>query len=245
MRWLTASLWTIILTVSVVAQTDESSLIHVNETIELAIVPESPTIVEYLPETDRYIRIQAVPLGDEETPLDAVLWVLDEQDRLVAYNNNSPESINPSIDNLWLTSRSYTIYVDSFNGVSQGRVELTLETVDPFSQVIENEETLTIIDVTLPEDRVYAHSVEANQGERLSITARDISDRLDTVITIIDESNQILVSNDDHNTENLSLNLFDSRIAEWIVPNTGIYSIEVRDFLGTAGQFQLMIEVPE
>src|SRR5690606_21953965 len=99
--------------------------------------------------------------------------------------------------------------------------------------------TITI-DVRLPEDAIYHYALELSENDIITISVRDTSGTLDPYLSIL-ENNSLVISNDDHQSPDLTLNRLDSRISEWHVLSDNTYIIEVRDFLGNAGEFELVI----
>jgi hypothetical protein len=183
----------------------------------------------------------------DNTQVDPVLWLVDSDSRLLAYNHNTLTAeglidVSAAIPNLVLpTVGLYTIYVDSFNGVSTGEVEVTIRETDKFNVVVEETGSLHIMRLSLPEDSIFVYPLTVQQGDSITITVRDGNRQLDPYIRIVDSNGSIVVSNDDHNSDDLSLNIFDARIADWQVPADDTYVLEVRDFLGRAGN--VLVEI--
>ncbi|MEL7433555.1 MAG: PPC domain-containing protein [Chloroflexota bacterium] len=177
--------------------------------------------------------------------LDPVLWITDADNRLMAYNDNrDAEDMNPLIEHLYLAQAGeYTIYVDSFNGVTDGMAEVRVILSDPFA-VQENSEadpSETLIGVTLPEDMTYAYTWSAQADTTYIITVRDTSGTLDPYLTLLDSENTVLATNDDHSTNDLTLNVLDAQLI-WQAPEDGDYTLTVHDFLGQTGEFELHIQ---
>jgi len=149
------------------------------------------------------------------------------------------------IENLELFRGSYRLRVDSFNGVSKGRVEVIVEATDPFEAVVSRDEAGWTITGTLPANRSYTYAFEAVADEVFTLTARDASGALDPVITLRGPDREIAARNDDHapGVEALvaGLDTFDAQIARFSVPAEGVYRVEVADFLGRGGAFELTI----
>ena len=230
-RWIVLAI-TLLLSLSVMAQEDNI----------LTINSENRASVEYIVEDGaEYVTIEVIANNPEN--FDPVLWVVDSNNRLRAYNDNQTDSSNARIENLLLTPDSYAIWVDSFNGVSEGDVSLSILTVDPFSEIIETDDTTQSITVTLPEDMIYRYALDLNENDTVTISVRDISGTLDPYTQILDNNEAEVIANDDHQTANLSLDVLDSLISDWTVSIDGLYIIEVRDFLGNSGQFELTITI--
>lgn len=222
----------------VLAQTDNS----ISETFVLSITADHRAKIDYIVDTEaKYVTIQAHSIEDESELFDAVMWIVDSQNHLIAYNDNSSDDHTARIENLFLPPDRYTIWIDSFNGVSEGEVEVQIEPANPFNEVRSATEDGTItIDVSLPEDTIYRYALELSENDIITISVRDTSGTLDPYLSIL-ENNSLVISNDDHQSPDLTLNRLDSRISDWHVHSDNIYTIEVRDFMGNAGEFELVI----
>jgi hypothetical protein len=183
----------------------------------------------------------------DNTEVDPVLWLVDSEARLLAYNHNTLTNdglidVTAVITNLVLpTAGLYTIYVDSFNGVSTGEVEVTIRETDRFNVVVEETGSLHVMRLTLPEDSIFVYPITVQEGDNISITVRDGNRQLDPYIRIVDSNGNPIMNNDDHASDDLSLNIFDARITDWQVRADDTYILEVRDFLGRAGDVLLEI----
>lgn len=135
----------------------------------------------------------------------------------------------------------YKIRIDSFNGVSEGTVEVLLTGVNNNLDVLATEE-LSIVrgDITELDDLRYDIELQAEQA--ISITARDISGTIDPMLFIYDTDDILLNFNDDHQSNDLSLNVLDAHIASFIPETDGTVTIVVRDYLGRAGRVEVVIQ---
>lgn len=224
------------------AQDTAEIVIEADETITVSVSADAPAQVIYQPETvPQYIMITAESANEA---FDPVVWVIDAEDRLRAYNNNV-EGTQAQINNLLLSEDGYTIYVDSFNGVSTADVELTITVVDPFEETITEENLTTEISFTLLEDTIYAYTFQATTEQTITITAQDVSGLLDPFLQITDASGEVITHNDDHASADLTLDTLDARISDWRVPAGGLYTIEIIDFLGRSGEILLTMTIEE
>ncbi len=221
------------------AQSDEA-----DDTYTVTISADERASIEYIIENEaEYITIQAQSVAEETDSIDPVIWVVNSQNHLLAYNDNFGEDNSAKIDTLLLVPDTYTIWIDSFNGVSDGDVEVIISLSDPFNEIRSTAENSTIINVSLPQDAIYRYALELSENDTATISVRDISGTLDPYISVLDENDSELVSNDDHQSMDLTLNRLDSLISDWLVSVDGIYTIEVRDFLGNSGEFELVITI--
>lgn len=225
--------------IAVLAQDEEADILIPEEPQTVSITGDSRESITFtVDELALYVRLSVESLSEE---IDPVVWIVDSRKRLLAYNDNVDEGTHAKIDNLYLLPDSYTIFIDSFNGVSEGDVIVSLEIVDPFDMALRSSETSILINAFLPEDTVFSYDFPAKANDIITVTVRDVSGSLDPYLTIYDESGNLLIVNDDHQSTDLSLNIFDSRITEWDVPADGNYRIEVHDFSGNSGQFALTV----
>jgi hypothetical protein len=220
------------LTINASAQEDR---IRAGEALQVTIEADAPTMRFYEGHAGETIQISAQALETGETTPDLVLWlVFDGQ--VLAYNNNQGESPNPNLSHYLTTDGLYSIYVDSFNGVSEGTAELLLEQVDPFHmEMTMNGETSRLL-IDLPAGQVFRHNFGASGG--ILISVKDLSGNLDPYIRLLTGDGAV-AENDDHARNDFLLGLFDSRLE--INVSTGVYILEVRDFLGNAGQVEILV----
>jgi hypothetical protein len=212
------------------------------------------------------------PEGDD-LPVDTILIVRSDDEDVLAYvddtlivtDDATSEGGIPTLQNnarisaLYLPSTGdYTVSVDSFNGVSEGAVDVTLFVVDAFNPMpiedIENEDAESSdaensIAITLPPARAYQQSITLGAGEALLISARDVQGDIDPILTLYDGAGAMLAQNDDHQSllddvpeiaPDLTLNNLDARL---FYRNTSDQSLtlmfETRDFLGRTGTIHL------
>lgn len=223
-------------------QTQEHIPITLDEPVEVSVVALAPTTLLYEAQQDGYVTIDVRALEEGDAALDSVLWVLDAESRWLAYDDNGGVGSNARLEHLWLPAGTYTLVVDSFSGVGEGRLQVQITASSPYeAEESETEDGLQIA-ATLPENRVFRYEIDLRAGERLTITVRDTSGTLDPLLRLRDASGTLLASNDDHDSSDLTLNVLDARIVGWDVPAAGTYRIEVLDFLGHSGEFLLRIE---
>lgn len=84
-------------------------------------------------------------------------------------------------------------------------------------------------------------SFDAEAGEVLTIIARADNSSIDPEITLLDPDRIIIGVNDDHDTNDESLGIFDSLIADYIVQKSGTYSLNV-DSISGRGPFEVLVQ---
>jgi hypothetical protein len=233
----------ILFTMAVFVQAQEENQLVLDEALIVTLSADRPTRLLYIADEAQTITLIAQAVSENVDAPDVVLWIVDNDNHLLAYNDNVGDDSNPKINKLYLPqSGFYTIYVDSFNGVSEGEVEVIIQQVNRFNEQFEASENSLVIRATLPEDSIYLYELELSEVDIITITAQDTSGTFDPYLRILDSEGNMLVANDDHNSTDISLDIFDTRISNWAALGEGIYSIEVRDFLGRGGTFELIIE---
>jgi hypothetical protein len=228
------------------AQENDARPLTLNDEAVVTVAADAPVTLTLDNDTAGAV-ITITARAVDSTQVDPVLWLVDREARLLAYNHNTLTDeglidVAAAIPNLVLpTAGLYTIYVDSFNGVSTGEVEVTIRETDRFNVVVEETGSLHVMRLTLPEDSIFVYPITVQEGDSITITVRDGNRQLDPYIRIADSNGNPIVSNDDHASDDLSLNIFDARIADWQVPTDDTYMLEVSDFLGRAGNVLLEI----
>jgi hypothetical protein len=228
------------------AQEDDARHYTVNDEAIVTITADAPATLT-LDNATAGAVITITARAVDSTQVDPVLWLVDSEAHLLAYNHNTLADdglidVAAAIPNLVLpTTGLYTVYVDSFNGVSTGEVEVTIRETDRFKVVVEETGSLHVMRLALPEDSIFVYPITVQQGDNITITVRDGNRQLDPYIRIVDSNGVPVVSNDDHNSHDFRLNIFDARIADWEVPVADTYLLEVSDFLGRAGN--VLVEI--
>jgi len=132
----------------------------------------------------------------------------------------------------------YQIRVDSFNGVSEGEVELLLTHPSTNYNVIATD-PLTIVRGDIDDALTYTLDVTAD--DTLTIIARDISGTLDPILWVYDADGTLLAFNDDHSSGDLSLDVFDAQIVDLTITENTTVEVVVRDYLARQGIIELII----
>jgi hypothetical protein len=170
-----------------------------------------------------------------------VLEILTPGLQRLAYNDDAMlDGLNPldaALVRLPLPEAGqYTIRVNSFNGASIGEVEVLLMVVEPLA----TETADDTIRVTLHENSVYTYPLEVTAGEAYTITALDPKGVLDAVLSMRDTQGNQIAHNDDHRSGELTLNIFDAKLT-FTAPSDGKVTLELREFLGRGGTFEIRI----
>lgn len=179
-------------------------------------------------------------------PIDVTLELLRD-DRRVAFNDDHSTDIAglasldaAIVDFVPPAAGTYTLRIDSFNGAQSGDVEVSVQSsplVPPCDTPRQR--------VHVAANQISACWLQLDAGTALTISARDVSGTLDPVVALLDANSTVLASNDDHGSADLTLNVLDAKIAGYVVPADGEYTIQVRDFGSAAGVVEIVIEQAE
>ncbi len=201
-----------------------------------------PVDVLYAANADERVTITARSRAAE--PVDVTLEVLWNEQHL-AFSDDHPQAdaelgpLDSAVTDLHLREAGeYTLRVHSFSGAQSGEVEIQVE-----AQPVLIPCELPAQSVTLKPRRGFACQITLEAGQMLTLTARDTSGTLDPMIALLDSEGRQLASNDDHDGADLTLNVLDARIPAYTIPADCICQIQVRDFAGAAGGFELALEI--
>ena len=233
-------------------QAQENSAILVPDNpITFTLTGDGPTTFIYESPGHEFVRITARTLhelAEDEQPYvrDTIIAVWNATDEQIAYNDDhltTRPGLLPSdsvIDNLRLqVPGKYQILVNTYGGISATEVEVLLEIVDPFETEIVEGDNQTTITGRLYEGSTYVYEFDAE--DPITITARDVSHTLDPVLRLYDEQGSLIAWNDDHHSDDLTLNVLDAQIADFQIAVSGRYRLELTDFLGRSGDFFIVI----
>ncbi len=239
--------------VQLFAQGDSTTFIAANTPLTLRLNGQNPAIMTYSSPGNETITLKARALsGESDTVPDTVVELLSPDGTRLAYNDDLAVSVeglqatDSQIARVFLAQPgAYTLRVNSFNGVTEGEVEITLTVVDGVGFVEEITDGVRVLRVNLGHDQRFVHTFEALEGETLHITARDPRGVLDPIIMIYDAAGERIAANDDTDTPfalvGLTLNTFDAQIPVFRAPSDGSITLELREFLGRAGRIELRI----
>lgn len=177
--------------------------------------------------------------------LDTTLTLLDPAGEIIAENDDVElTTTNSRLSEISLpTTGTYTLVATRFdgeNGFTSGDYELTLvatssggvEPVEPVGMTGDLNYGDSITSTLNDEVFSETHTFTANAGDVVTIEAALVTGtgNLDTNLKLLDAEGNILAENDD-----IELTTTNSRIADFILPDTGTYSIVVSRYLGADG----------
>ncbi|MFN8531863.1 MAG: hypothetical protein U0670_24930 [Anaerolineae bacterium] len=188
-----------------------------------------------------------------DNSLDTVLELYGPSGESVADNDdhgtNDPAlaTYDSRVSNVRLSSTgSYTVRVRGFAGAS-GSFELTIErsgTGNTPSNNTNNNgpQTIDTVSDTLRSGDTYTYNLSANAGDVYTITAHGVDETMDTILELYDADGNYLTGNDDHSSNDPSLNTYDSRISRYIFQQSGDYLVDLSGYRDASGRFELTIE---
>jgi len=198
------------------------------------------------------ITVMAGATGD----LDPKVTLLGPDGQVLAENDDHADS-DPSLGSL--DSRisgfilpaegAYSVVISGFANTS-GAFELTIERaveggesivtpVGPVSTPSMDGQEVTLSGQVRAGD-TFTYELAANAGNVYTISVRG-QDDFDSRLIISDPEGFVVAENDDHSSEDRTLDTFDSQVESLIIQENGTYTVEVTDYSGDAGSFELAI----
>lgn len=189
-------------------------------------------------------EVAIIARGLESEPIDVTLEILQGNQRL-AYNDdhrslrsglNAQDSV---IENLVFSAAGdYTIRINSFNGAQSGDIEVVIES---FPTTVPCDLPIQVGE--LARNGRFSCTLSVESDSAITISLRDTSGTLDPVLTLLDERLTQAAYNDDHASLDFSLNTLDSKISDFSLSGGKLYIVQVTDFSGAAGTFDLAFEI--
>lgn len=240
---------------STATQGNSITFIEADTTTTLRLDGQTPTILAYVAAGRETITVTARALGEGTIEglegrytLDPVIEILSPEGERLAYNDDHQaalETLTPTdaaVERLFLPEpATYTLRVNTFNGVTAGEVEVSLALVSPVEYEIVTDEAHTLImTVSLEAAQTFQYPFTAEAGTVYTIVARDPKGLLDPILLLRenDPENTVIASNDDYRYrfgDAFILNVFDARIIDAEIPADGDYVLELREFMGRGG----------
>jgi hypothetical protein len=202
---------------------------------------ETATDLLFMGKTNQVVQISTQTSG-ENAP-DTVLTLLDPQGHVLAHQDDQwLEGVFIKDAHLLrvvlLQDGAYIVRVDSFNGVSAGEVQVTIREVSD-STLVSQEDGVIVMQVNLAKGAIFRHVIQATTDQPVRIHVRDLSTTLDTLVRVLDANGVMIASADDAYGQD-NLDMLDTALT-LVIPQDGAYTLEIRDFLGREGVFELTI----
>lgn len=257
------------LSTATVQQGNSITFIEPDTPTTLRLDGQIPTILAYVAAGGETVTVTARALGEgtieglEGTyTLDTVIEMLSPDGERLAYNDDYRTTT--TLENLTVTdsaierlllpeAATYTIRVNTFNGVTAGEVEVSLALASPVDyEIVSDEADTLIINVSLNDAETFQYRFMAEAGTVYTIVARDPKGLLDPIITLRENDAEntviaaegVIAANDDYRYrfgDAFILNVFDARIVDAEIPQNGDYVLELRDFMGRGGEITVQM----
>jgi hypothetical protein len=226
--------------------------ITANTPVEVQLTGSGAVDVRYTGNVNEVISVTARSL-ETSGVLDTTLEVLDSSNTRLGYNDDHGstrtdlDNFDSYIRDLKLTSGGELIIrVSTFTGAGAGRVEVLLTSSLAAAAPTQTPSTPStgpeVVTGAVPEGGTFDQTIAVQSGEVLTITVRATDNALDPKVALVDASGSILVENDDHGTNDATLDTFDSRISNFTVTTGGTFTIQISGFAGSGGSFEMTIE---
>jgi len=236
--------WGIVLLIGVTISMAQDVTLQPDSPVTISI-GDSPTWLSYDGTADETITITTLTAVTDTAP-DTTLEILYPDGHRLDYVDDiiladGTVKSDAVLDHLVLPIDGiYRIRVDSFNGVSEGDVEILL--THPSETYSESTtEDVTLVNSEIHKLESFQYTLEVSADTVLSILARDTSGTLDPVLHVYDADDTLLAFNDDHQSNDLSLDVLDASILDLIISEDTIVMIRVSDYLGQSGSIELII----
>ncbi|RMF80241.1 MAG: hypothetical protein D6737_08635 [Chloroflexi bacterium] len=157
-------------------------------------------------------------------------------------NDSSLAAFDSKIQNFTIpASGNYTLEVRGFGGAA-GSFDVTVETGGGAAAAPAGSSS-QVFNGSLEANGRFVQTITLNAGDVITVTVRDVSGTLDPRLEIFDASKVQVAANDDHGTNDPTLDALDSKVENFTVPTSGVYTLEVTDFFGAAGDFEMVVQI--
>jgi hypothetical protein len=141
---------------------------------------------------------------------------------------------------------TYTIAVNGFAGAA-GQFELTIERGGGSSASTSTSTTMTggdidVVEGAVRQDETFTYTLEGTAGDVYVFTAIGTDESFDPRLVLYDTEDVAFASNDDHGSTDETLEIYDSRLGNVILPVDGSYYLDVSGYQGAPGSFELTVE---
>lgn len=227
--------------------------ISLNTPVIVTLSGSDPVTLDYKASTGQTVSITARSL-EADGEIDPILSIIDAEGDVVADNDDhrtSRTDLAPRdsliADFTFNDNGRYTIQVVPFEA-AEGDVEVLITdgSVSPSTDIQEDAPAEpvgndVVVEDEVPDDETFSYDFDASEGAVITITVRETDGQLDPKIVLLNSEGTQLAENDDHSSDDASLGPYDSQIAEFTVPASGTYTVEVTGFGGVGGSFELTI----
>ncbi|MDX2159937.1 MAG: hypothetical protein SF162_01305 [bacterium] len=137
-------------------------------------------------------------------------------------------------------SGDYTIEVYGYQDAS-GNFELIIEPIAQDAPLGSGQDEVFTGEINA--NGTFTQDFEAEAGQYITITVRALTDNFDASTALFSSDGVLLASNDDHGSSDANLSFLDSRISNYLITQSGTYTVEVVGYGDSAGTFALIVNV--
>lgn len=136
---------------------------------------------------------------------------------------------------------TYTLEIGEYNDQG-GNFELTLTRVAtnaPTTPPIQD-----VVRGTIAANGLFSHTFDATAGQYITILVNARTTDFDARVALYSPQGVLVAENDDNSSEMNELGFRDSLIRNFMITETGTYTVEVQGYQDSAGEFNLIIRRP-
>ena len=134
----------------------------------------------------------------------------------------------------------YELDVEGYQD-SEGDFRLTIERVATDAPTTPPDELIEV--ATIDSGETYTYSFDAEEGDYVTISVRGLSYNFDAYVALLDENGTVLFNNDNHGGGSARLAYYDAEIPNYIIEESGTYTIEVSGMTDVDGTFGLTVGI--
>lgn len=236
----------------IIAVEGDAPFVPDDTAVTLGIPQETEAVIERI--GDRYIYPLEVAAGDVysitvtalDPTFDPELYLYDADDSLITANSDHGTTdstlafSDARLNNvIFQQAGRYEVEILGW-GDTTGRFVLSVTLVAQGAPLGAGASEVFLGEIEV--NGRFRQTFEAQQGDYITLTARALTPGMDPQMVLIDPSGAILADNDDSGFfADSTLANYDARIAHFLIPAAGEYTVEVTGFRDSAGSFALTI----
>ncbi len=137
-------------------------------------------------------------------------------------------------------SGEYELDVEGYQD-SSGDFRLTIERVATGAPTGAPDEQIELGSVDA--GQTYTYTFDAEAGDYVTVSVRGLSYQFDAYVALLDENGTVLINNDDHGGGAAQLALYDAQLPNYIIEESGTYTVEVSGLTDVDGTFGLTVGI--
>lgn len=132
---------------------------------------------------------------------------------------------------------TYRLEVRGFSTQDTGSVQLLVFRYG----TLENATAPEVLSGSIMQRQRLDFPLQVSAGELISVTARAAGSQLDPQIALLDTDNVVVISNDDHGTNDTDIDTYDARFTNYITQSAGEYTLSLES-VGGRGNYEVVIQ---